>query len=59
MRALPPDEPLFVVVVDVGYCIDVYVNFAGVGDSFVPFPNQVRFRLPLAAWWGRGRLRAM
>ncbi len=51
VRALPPDEPrpLFVLVVDVGYCIDVYSNFAGVGDSFVPFPDQARFRLPLSA----------
>jgi hypothetical protein len=51
VRALPVDEPrpLFVLVVDVGYCIDVYANFAGVGDSFVPFPDQARFRLPLAA----------
>jgi hypothetical protein len=51
VRALPPDEPrpLFVLVVDVSYCIDVYANFAGVGDSFVPFPDQARFRLPLSA----------
>ncbi|RSK46263.1 class I SAM-dependent DNA methyltransferase [Hymenobacter perfusus] len=51
VRALPPDEPrpLFVLVADVGFCIDVYSNFAGVGDSFVPFPDQTRFRLPLAA----------
>ncbi|GAA4039188.1 hypothetical protein GCM10022409_26020 [Hymenobacter glaciei] len=54
VRALPPDEPLFVLVVDVGYCIDLDANFAGVGDSFVPFPDQARFRLPLAARWGRG-----
>ena len=51
VRALPADEPrpLFVLVVDVGYCLDVYSNFAGVGDSFVPFPDQTHFRLPLAA----------
>ncbi|TGE18943.1 class I SAM-dependent DNA methyltransferase [Hymenobacter elongatus] len=51
VRALPPDEPrpLFVLVVDVGYCIDVYSNFAQVGDAFVPFPDQGSFRLPLAA----------
>ena len=51
VRALPPDEPrpLFVLVADVGFCLDVYSNFAGVGDSFVPFPDQTRFRLPLAA----------
>lgn len=51
VRALPVSEPrpLFVVVADVGYCLDLYSNFAGVGDSFVPFPDSQRFRLPLAA----------
>ncbi|MFD1874260.1 class I SAM-dependent DNA methyltransferase [Hymenobacter bucti] len=50
VRALPASEPrpLFVVVADVGYCLDLYSNFAGVGDSFVPFPDSQRFRLPLA-----------
>ncbi|MFC5412384.1 class I SAM-dependent DNA methyltransferase [Larkinella bovis] len=50
VRALPADEPrpLFVLVADVGYCIDVYSNFAGVGDQFVPFPDQARYRLPLS-----------
>ncbi|MGV3561321.1 class I SAM-dependent DNA methyltransferase [Larkinella arboricola] len=50
VRALPTDEPrpLFVLVADVGYCIDVYSNFAGVGDQFVPFPDQTRYRLPLS-----------
>ena len=49
MRALPAEEARFVLVADVGFCIDVYSNFAGVGDSFVPFPDQTRFRLPLSA----------
>ncbi|WP_375438125.1 class I SAM-dependent DNA methyltransferase [uncultured Hymenobacter sp.] len=51
VRALPATEPrpLFVVVADVGYCLDLYSNFTGVGDSFVPFPDSQRFRLPLAA----------
>ncbi|WP_041951825.1 class I SAM-dependent DNA methyltransferase [Spirosoma spitsbergense] len=55
VRALPagtPDHdeprPLFVLVADVGYCIDVYSNFSGVGDQFVPFPDQTRYRLPLS-----------
>ena len=50
VRALPTDEPrpLFVLVADVGYCIDLYSNFSGVGDQFVPFPDQTRYRLPLA-----------
>lgn len=51
VRALPRDEarPPFVLVVDVGYCIDVYSNFTGVGDTFVPFPDQTRYRLSLAS----------
>ncbi|MBC6988998.1 class I SAM-dependent DNA methyltransferase [Hymenobacter sp. BT491] len=51
VRALPADEPrpVFVLVVDVGHCIDIYSNFAGVGESYQPFPDQPRFRLPLAA----------
>ena len=50
VRALPASEPrpLFVLVADVGYCLDVYSNFAGVGDQFVPFPDQNRYRIPLA-----------
>ncbi len=50
VRALPANEPrpLFLLVADVGYCIDVYSNFAGVGDSFVPFPDQNRYRLSLS-----------
>ena len=55
VRALPADEagsgttrPLFVLVADVGYCIDLYSNFAGVSDQFVPFPDQTRYRLPLS-----------
>ncbi|MCY7360386.1 MAG: hypothetical protein LH609_23595 [Rudanella sp.] len=50
VRALPRAEPkpLFVLVADVGYCLDVYSNFAGVGDSFVPFPDQSRYRIPMA-----------
>ncbi|UOR03728.1 class I SAM-dependent DNA methyltransferase [Hymenobacter aerilatus] len=51
VRALPTTEPrpLFVIVADVGYALDLYSNFAGVGDSFVPFPDSQRFRLPLAS----------
>ena len=51
VRALPASEPRppFVVVVDVGYSIDLYSNFAGVGDSYVPFPDSQQFRVPLPA----------
>ncbi|MBW3128877.1 type IIL restriction-modification enzyme MmeI [Hymenobacter profundi] len=48
-RALPTEEPqpLFILVADVGYCIDVYSNFASVSEAFVPFPDQTRYRLYL------------
>jgi len=49
VRALPGTEPRppFVVVVDVGYCLDLYSNFAGVGDNYVPFPDSQSYRLRL------------
>jgi len=49
VRALPTDEPrpLFILVADVGCCIDVYANFTGVGDAFTPFPDQSSYRLHL------------
>ena len=51
VRALPASEPRppFVVVVDVGFSIDLYSNFAGVGDSYVPFPDSSKFRVLLPA----------
>ena len=34
---------MFVLVADVGYCLDVYSNFTGVGDNFVPTkPEKVQ-----------------
>ena len=49
VRALPPTEPRppFVVVVDVGFCFDVYANFSGVPDAYVPFPDPRRARIRL------------
>jgi hypothetical protein len=51
VRALPASEPRppFVVVVDVGFCLDIYSNFAGVGDAYVPFPDSQHFRVLLPA----------
>ncbi|MDF7810913.1 DNA methyltransferase [Hymenobacter sp. YC55] len=50
VRALPSTEPspLFVIVADVGYCIDVYSNFTGVGEAYMPFPDQGSYRLSLS-----------
>ncbi len=49
VRALPPTEPRppFVVVVDLGFCIDLYANFSGVPDAYVPFPDPRRARIRL------------
>ncbi len=49
VRALPPTEPRppFVVVVDVGFCFDLYANFSGVPDAYVPFPDPRAARIRL------------
>jgi hypothetical protein len=49
VRALPATEPTppFVVVVDVGYCVDLYANFSGVTDAYSPFPDPRRYRIQL------------
>jgi hypothetical protein len=59
VRALPASEPRppFIVVVDVGHCFDVYSNFAGVGDNYVPFPDSGHYRFFLPAL-ARPELRA-
>jgi hypothetical protein len=48
-RALPDDEgwPPFLIVVDVGHCIDLYADFARQGKNYVPFPDQQRYRIAL------------
>jgi hypothetical protein len=50
VRALPASEPspLFVLVADVGHCIDVYSNFTNVGEAYMPFPDQGSYRISLA-----------
>lgn len=47
MRALLATEPRppFAVVVDVCYCLDVYSNFAGVGEAYVLLPDSQAFRI--------------
>ncbi len=48
-RALPPDDgwPPFLVVVDVGYCFDLYADFSRQGKHYVPFPDPQRYRVKL------------
>lgn len=48
-RALPDDHgwPPFLLVTDVGHCIDVYADFGRSGRGYAPFPDRRRFRIAL------------
>jgi hypothetical protein len=48
-RALPEGHgwPPFLLVSDIGFCIDVYANFARDGRPYAPFPDRRRFRITL------------
>lgn len=49
-RSLPLTEgwPPFLVVVDVGFCIDLYADFARQGKTYIPWPDPINYRIPLA-----------
>jgi hypothetical protein len=36
------------VVVDLGYCINLYADFARQGKTYVPFPDSLNYCIPLA-----------
>lgn len=48
-KALPLDHgwPPFLLVTDVGHCIDVYADFSGTGKAYTQFPDAARFRIRL------------
>jgi hypothetical protein len=48
-KALPVDHgwPPFLLIVDVGYCIEVYADFTGTGKAYVQFPDRTGFRIML------------
>lgn len=48
-KALPADHgwPPFLLVSDIGYCIDVYADFQRSGKGYAPFPDRRRFRVTL------------
>ena len=48
LEAAEPVPP-FVVVCDVGYCVDLYADFSGIGRLYQPFPDAGTHRLPLDA----------
>lgn len=47
VRALAPSEgnPPFVIVVDVGYSIEIYSDFSRAGKTYVPFPDARSHRI--------------
>ncbi len=48
-RGLPADEgrPPFLVVVDVGHCIELYSEFSCTGGIYRPFPDSASYRIAL------------
>lgn len=48
-RALPTSEgwPPFLIVVDVGHCIELYSEFTRSGRTYVPFPDPQSYRINL------------
>ncbi len=54
---LGADEPVppFLVVVDVGYCLDLYADFSGAGRTYTPFPDARSHRILLSDLTGDGR----
>src|SRR5664279_2901865 len=63
-KALPANEgwPPFLIVVDVGYSIELFADFSGTGKAYVPFPDSLTHRIRLehlALQLVRDRLRAI
>ncbi len=48
-KALPIDHgwPPFLLVADIGYCIEVYADFTGTGKAYAQFPDRSRYRIML------------
>jgi hypothetical protein len=48
-RALPTSHgwPPFILICDVGHCIEVYADFSGQGKNYTQFPNRQSFRIYL------------
>jgi hypothetical protein len=48
-KALPVEHGWlpFLLVVDVGYCIEVYADFTGTGRAYAQFPDRARYRIML------------
>ena len=59
---LPDEWPPFIMVCDVGFCIDTYADFTGAGKHYAQFPDQKGYRVYLTELRDaavRDRLRAI
>ncbi len=59
-RALPAGHgwPPFILVCDVGHCIEVYADFTGQGKNYAQFPDRQGFRIYLEDLRDAGDARA-
>lgn len=46
-EALPDEWPPLLIVCDVGFCLDLYADFARTGKNYAPFPDPQLFRIRL------------
>lgn len=48
-KALPAKHgwPPFLLIADIGYCIEVYADFTGTGKAYAQFPDRARYRVML------------
>jgi hypothetical protein len=48
-KALPKEHgwPPFLLVSDIGYCIDVYADFSRSGKGYAPYPDRRKYRIEL------------
>lgn len=47
VRALPNDNPPFILVVDVGHTFEIFADFTQAGKAYLPFPDPRTFRIRL------------
>jgi hypothetical protein len=48
VRAIPNDNPPFIIVVDVGHSFELFADFSQAGKAYLPFPDPRTFRIRLA-----------
>jgi hypothetical protein len=48
-KALPTEHgwPPFLLIADIGYCIEVYADFTGTGKAYAQFPDRAGYRIML------------